>query len=386
MLRNYIITVRVEGGIDMSSVEPRKGVTKGEVFAACTAIFSEGKSVTNQRVRLYLGRGSYTTIAKYIREWKVESKDDLFPDSSDIELPPEVLQMARHFYTLALSTAQELENSDRVQSLERENESYRDKLSELEGAKEELSGLRYAYDGLSKQVESLARENENLKQGLSPEVAPKVEGLRAEVSEKELRIGELELEKEEHRERLEEQTERVSRLEERIETLTSEKTTVESEARTLRVELEGVKPELEQTKDRVEALKAENEKLLVEVNRLKAESKSTYIEVDPPNVSHLEAKFEEAAKRIEVLESENESLKSQLYLSGLSKSGEDEKQSDVSVESPPVELTQSALAKRLGVSASTVKRHYGDLTEWSKGKDPDGTGWIKRGDKFIPHE
>jgi hypothetical protein len=43
----------------------------------------------------------------------------------------------------------------------------------------------------------------------------------------------------------------------------------------------------------------------------------------------------------------------------------------------PRSLTQAALAKRLGVSASTLSRKKlsADLTEWSRSRDPDGLGW-----------
>lgn len=57
---------------------------------------------------------------------------------------------------------------------------------------------------------------------------------------------------------------------------------------------------------------------------------------------------------------------------------------------PPRSLTQAALAKRLGVSASTLSRKKlsTDLTEWSRTRDPDGLGWayLLQAQRFVAVE
>ncbi|GFE72215.1 helix-turn-helix domain-containing protein [Chroococcus sp. FPU101] len=62
-------------------------------------------------------------------------------------------------------------------------------------------------------------------------------------------------------------------------------------------------------------------------------------------------------------------------------------------EMPPRDaLTQTDLAKRLGVNQSTVSRHHGDgdndehFKQWSKGRDPQGKSWKCIGFFETPHK
>ena len=53
-------------------------------------------------------------------------------------------------------------------------------------------------------------------------------------------------------------------------------------------------------------------------------------------------------------------------------------------------LTQTALARRLGVSPGTIRRKKlePDLTEWSRRKDPNGVGWsyLVQSRRFFPEK
>jgi len=53
----------------MSKINPagRPGITVEEVAEACESLMRQGRNVGPQNVRLELGRGSYTTITRFLR-------------------------------------------------------------------------------------------------------------------------------------------------------------------------------------------------------------------------------------------------------------------------------------------------------------------------------
>ncbi|MCC5639400.1 DNA-binding protein [Nostoc sp. CHAB 5844] len=106
-------------------------ITQEDVWKACDTVFSEGKPVTNERVRAVLGRGSYSTISEHVKSWKerpdaeVSAKD--YPMSDWVKKTYEEINQV-HWNTFVGRYELTVDN-ERIAELEKEIETLRDKLT-----------------------------------------------------------------------------------------------------------------------------------------------------------------------------------------------------------------------------------------------------------------
>lgn len=135
-------------------------ITQEDVWKACDTVFSEGKPVTNERVRAVLGRGSHSTISEHVKSWKerpdaeVSAKD--YPMSDWIKKIYEEMNQV-HWNTFVGRYELTVDN-ERITELEKENESLRDKLALAQQNAIRLEESEKYRKELSEQNEKLTKQ------------------------------------------------------------------------------------------------------------------------------------------------------------------------------------------------------------------------------------
>lgn len=104
--------------------------TREKVFAAADELFAQGIVVTQERISKELGGGSFSTIGKYLREWKEQTDDDIQIISSPI---PDCLkkiyeEMNQTHWDTFRNRYELITDNERIAELEKEVETLRDKL------------------------------------------------------------------------------------------------------------------------------------------------------------------------------------------------------------------------------------------------------------------
>lgn len=134
---------------------PRVGVTREQVWSAADKIFAEGKVVTQEKVRVELGSGSHSTIGKYLREWKEQSEAD--SPMKDCPMPEKIRkkyeEISQFHWNNFIYGYEHIIIDERIDGLEKENETLRDKLEIAEQDSIRLEELQKAYYKLLKRYE-----------------------------------------------------------------------------------------------------------------------------------------------------------------------------------------------------------------------------------------
>jgi len=138
------------------------GITREDVFEAASIIYAGGKNPTQASVRSLLGRGSFSTISKYLSEWRQQQTDAKAIISEEEEMPDEVRSLLKRTYAAIRVQVETAVIGGQVELLEEENEKLRTKVADYEAVKAELAGVRFGYQELMSKVEQLTRENERL--------------------------------------------------------------------------------------------------------------------------------------------------------------------------------------------------------------------------------
>ncbi len=167
------------------------GITKEDVFAAASAIFANGKNPTQAAVRSSLGKGSFSTISKYLSEWKEQQTDaeSLVTDTDD--MPDQVRLLLNRTYAAIRSHAESVVVGEQTTLLEQENERLREENTILKQDLVDLPGLRSAYHDALNQMQQVTRENERIAKYL-PQI-DQVEELLGKVNQLEVEKSELQV-------------------------------------------------------------------------------------------------------------------------------------------------------------------------------------------------
>ena len=139
------------------------GVSKEDIFEAATYIFAQGIYPTQAKVRSHLGKGSFSTINKYLAQWR-EEQTDVEAVVERVEIPDEVSNLFKRLYRAAIFQAGEEVKHDWVKVLETENALLKERLENYEKTQSELIGTKFAVLELTNKVSDLARENQQIRQ------------------------------------------------------------------------------------------------------------------------------------------------------------------------------------------------------------------------------
>jgi chromosome segregation ATPase len=161
-------------------------ITQDEVFSVASALREEGKDASVRNVRERLGTGSYSTIARYLREWGAAERDQKVVREEDI--PFEVRNVANQFTGVVWQAASEWMSrelaiakkvaGERVQAAEIEAQGALDEVERLE---KQLQEAQEAGRELNAQRDELTAQNVSFKSAID-EVKAQLERERARLS------------------------------------------------------------------------------------------------------------------------------------------------------------------------------------------------------------
>lgn len=132
-------------------------VTKELVWKAADELFAKGIVVTQEKVRKEIGYGSYTTIGKYLKEWKeredndVSSKNYPIPDSVNKALE----EIKQQFWNAFCQKYELITDNEQKTELEKENELLREQLASAKKDSIALDELRRTRDEERKERQDL---------------------------------------------------------------------------------------------------------------------------------------------------------------------------------------------------------------------------------------
>lgn len=168
----------------------RTGVTREQVFEAAARLKARGASITNQRVRDELGEtGSYTTISRYLDEWRAA---DAAKDHETLPEIPEAAEQAmlgaiREVWRVAAAGAQR-EITDVKEATERRIQEIQTQHGE---AHAEVARLEKEATAADDEIQTLKIRSGQLDKDLAAARAVEAE-LRERVAAEETRSRELE--------------------------------------------------------------------------------------------------------------------------------------------------------------------------------------------------
>jgi DNA repair exonuclease SbcCD ATPase subunit len=152
-------------------------VTKEEVFSKAAELDAKGVKVSVVKIRELLGRGSYSTITKFLEEWQAEEPEVIEAP----EVPEAVAGLMPTIWQVCYAEAEKKFHAERQQ-----------RHTEIEQLRAELESTKAATDTLENDLEEATRDLENAralhadlieqKQGLEKHIAKQdglIEGLRA---------------------------------------------------------------------------------------------------------------------------------------------------------------------------------------------------------------
>jgi hypothetical protein len=170
----------------------RPGVTYQDIVTASNQLKGQGKSITIENIRAFLGTGSIGTINKYLKQWR-QTQESTHKIASREELPESLVALIKGLWEGVLSQA-----AERFTPLESE---YKQEITELksEAAKYQANNQRWQKLFTQWQQEKLQLDNEKLtleqavsfNQKENTNLTAKYDGALQQLQEKQIRIDEL---------------------------------------------------------------------------------------------------------------------------------------------------------------------------------------------------
>lgn len=170
----------------------RNGITYDDVISAATTLKTQGKSVTIENVRGFLGTGSAGTVNQHLRRWK-EAQNSTQKMASKENLPEGLIALVKGLWEGVLTQSSEqfapLESNyqQEITELKAELEKYRNNNQRWQKMfnqwQQEKTGLANEKLTLEQALEFAHKENQSLHD--------KSDGLLQQLQEKQERVGEL---------------------------------------------------------------------------------------------------------------------------------------------------------------------------------------------------
>src|SRR5690554_855302 len=112
----------------------RMGVQYEEVVEAAVQLQKQGDNPTIQRIREWLGTGSFTTISEHLKQWRANQRNATPLQQESQDLPASLVKMAQAFWQQACSEADEKLHSYQQQADTEIRQALTDKQLALEEA------------------------------------------------------------------------------------------------------------------------------------------------------------------------------------------------------------------------------------------------------------
>lgn len=214
-------------------------ITRDDVFAAAHAIADAGGEPTYLAIRDRLGAGSFSTIARHLKDWKAEGSSRGEEGVVPKDIPAEFSAALTRFGAEAWRVAEAFTKTEIETARRTFEEKARDAESELERA-------AAAVDALQSELEATRLERDALREK-ERNAGEQIARLVGEVHFAETRAAELARERGE--------------LHERIASLTGERESARTEARTAREDLLAIREEMKAALEKAARAEARAEAL-----------------------------------------------------------------------------------------------------------------------------
>lgn len=263
-------------------------ITREQVFQAGDEIFSQGKTPRIEGVRTLLGSGSYSTIGKYLKEWKEQNPESANVSTTEIpqDLHNAAYEALKPVIALIWDKASESVDSERLKTLELENERYQQQTSEL-------AGLRAAYQALMARNEQLSQDLALARAGVGSESVNGYLQLQSDFDLLELERDELSRQCESLTKDLNDSLSSNAILQSRLDALKNERKTLAEQCHRLKLE----NAEIDTLRDRVK----EKDASIANLQKKLPKRGVAPLEVDTPSSSQLNQQLSAALAEIEHL-------------------------------------------------------------------------------------
>ena len=136
-------------------------IDQGELFEVADRLESEGKEVTALAVQTALGRGSYTTVYKYLEAWRASRPAPVAPVS--FQMPDPVKNIFAGAWRMALMESAKETEAVKVKAAE----DLKNAAAQLQGALEAIEKLELAAEASATEIASLKESSEQKQAVLS---------------------------------------------------------------------------------------------------------------------------------------------------------------------------------------------------------------------------
>tara|TARA_R110000851_G_scaffold328806_2_gene500063 strand:+ start:707 stop:1756 length:1050 start_codon:yes stop_codon:yes gene_type:complete len=247
---------------------PTKNVTKEDVIVICDQLQAEGVTPTSTRIRKQLGRGSLSTVVRYLKEWQAGSS----PEASEaLQIPAGLMSIVESFgrqaWEHAVGAAEEALNAEREKLAqqrvvwEREIDSA---AALTDKAERQNAHLEREVELLRKELETRQKINTDLRIE-NNRVMSKNESLIESTETLTAQIDELQG-------TLSEKTTDLSVLQEKNERLTQDVDTFKTKIRSLESDLNKETRQVESARNELEKAIAENQSIVEQLANASEES------------------------------------------------------------------------------------------------------------------
>ena len=136
-------------------------IDQGELFEVAGRLESEGKEVTALAVQTALGRGSYTTVYKYLEAWRASRPAPVAPVS--FQMPDPVKNIFAGAWRMALMESAKETEAVKVKAAE----DLKNAAAQLHGALQAIEKLELAAEASATEIASLKESSEQKQAVLS---------------------------------------------------------------------------------------------------------------------------------------------------------------------------------------------------------------------------
>ena len=136
-------------------------IAQGELFEVADRLESEGKEVTALAVQTALGRGSYTTVYKYLEAWRASRPAPVAPVS--FQMPDPVKNIFAGAWRMALMESAKETEAVKVKAAE----DLKNAAAQLHGALQAIEKLELAAEASATEIASLKESSEQKQAVLS---------------------------------------------------------------------------------------------------------------------------------------------------------------------------------------------------------------------------
>ncbi|HNH76127.1 MAG TPA: DNA-binding protein, partial [Candidatus Obscuribacter sp.] len=136
-------------------------IDQGELFEVADRLESEGKEVTALAVQTALGRGSYTTVYKYLEAWRASRPAPVAPVS--FQMPDPVKNIFAGAWRMALMESAKETEAVKVKAAE----DLKNAAAQLHGALQAIEKLELAAEASATEIASLKESSEQKQAVLS---------------------------------------------------------------------------------------------------------------------------------------------------------------------------------------------------------------------------